>query len=149
MRLGVTRDSCGWSAVRLGRRAAFRARPQSGEPLPTGTTTSAVTTGGSLAKMFSPPPAPYPFWAAVALPSCCEDGALPGDEAGSPAVWPQLCLTLCLVQPDAKHEREAWEIPYMVAGVGTIAILAIGLTYKPKTSIKVCWNPTRWGGSDA
>ena len=61
MRLGVTRDSCGWSAVRLGRRAAFRARPQSGEPLPTGTTTSAVTTGGSLAKMFSPPPRPLPL----------------------------------------------------------------------------------------
>ena len=42
------------------------------------------------------------------------------------------------VQPDEKHEREAWEIPYMIAAVGTTAILVIGLTYKPKTSIKVC-----------
>jgi hypothetical protein len=42
-----------------------------------------------------------------------------------------------LPQPDAKHEREAWEVPYYVGGVSTLAILAIGLTYKPKTSIKV------------
>jgi len=39
--------------------------------------------------------------------------------------------------PDVKHEREAWEIPYMVAAGSSILILGVGLTYKPKTSIKV------------
>lgn len=59
---------------------------------------------------------------------------LPG-RAGAAAF--NLDAPLC-VQPDEKHEREAWEIPYMIAAVGTTAILVIGLTYKPKTSIKVC-----------
>jgi len=59
----------------------------------------------------------------------------------APSVRQPLHLTLVRylsVQPDEKHEREAWEIPYMIAAVGTTAILVIGLTYKPKTSIKVC-----------
>ncbi|KAJ1471628.1 hypothetical protein T484DRAFT_1977291 [Baffinella frigidus] len=39
--------------------------------------------------------------------------------------------------PSKSHEREAWEIPYYIASVLTVTILFFGLTYKPKTSIKV------------
>lgn len=42
------------------------------------------------------------------------------------------------LQPDVKAEREAWEIPYYIAGASSLLILCVGLTYKPKTSIKVC-----------
>ena len=47
-------------------------------------------------------------------------------------------LTILLpFQPAEKRESEGWELMYGVGAVATLAILSIGLTYKPKNSIKV------------
>lgn len=127
----------------LGRRAASRAHTQSGEATHTGTMTSAGTTDGSSAKMYDSLVARHP---PLATGGCSTPGLVQGWDAAlvvclAPSVRQPLHLTsvrYLSVQPDEKHEREAWEIPYMIAAVGTTAILVIGLTYKPKTSIKVC-----------
>jgi hypothetical protein len=44
---------------------------------------------------------------------------------------------LALYQPDETSKREKWEIPYYIAAASSLIILGVGLTYKPKTSIKV------------
>jgi hypothetical protein len=44
---------------------------------------------------------------------------------------------LSLLQPAEKRKSEGWEVIYSVGAVATLVILSVGLTYKPKNSIKV------------
>ena len=44
-------------------------------------------------------------------------------------------------QPTIKHEREGWEIPYFIGAFLSVTMLTVGLTSRPKTSIKVLAPP--------